>query len=446
MEIPPYVCWVRQPLKRSIPAALEDARRRTLGLLAPLPDAALIAQHSPLMSPMVWDLAHVANYEEQWLLRALGGTGLVDAEVDRLYDAFRHPRNTRPRLPLMTPPEARAYAERVRYEVLAWLDRLQTDGRDDLPLLVGGFVYGMVVQHEHQHAETLLATLQLMETPSFVPPERPAPRGRRLPSREARVPGGRYRVGADDDDEAWPYDNERPAHEVELPSFFLDTAPVSNADFLAFMEAGGYRDPRLWADEGWRFLREHAIEAPLFWRRDSTGGWVRRRFGRVEAVPLEAPVQHVCWFEADAFARWAGRRLPTEIEWELAASVDPAGRRRRHPWGDEAPDAARANLWNETSSWAPAAVGAFPGGASPLGLEQLLGDVWEWTASDFRPWPGFRAFPYREYSEVFFGPSCKVLRGGSWATHPAAIRNTFRNWDYPIRRQIFAGFRTARDA
>ncbi|MGA9525698.1 MAG: ergothioneine biosynthesis protein EgtB [Myxococcaceae bacterium] len=428
-------------------AALEEARRRTLGLLAPLPDAALTVQHSPLMSPMVWDFAHVANYEEQWLLRALGASRVVHEEVDRIYDAFRHPRCTRTQLPLMGPAAARSYANSVREQVLAWLERLELDAHGGPePLLKGAFVYRMVVQHEHQHAETLLATLRLMEQHRYRPAEAAPPRGRALPAREVRVPGGRYRIGADVDD--WAYDNERPSHDVELAPFFLDTAPVSNADFGAFIEAGGYRDPRLWSEDGWRFVQEQRLEAPLYWRRDGSGSWVRRRFDRLEPVPPDTPVEHVCWFEADAFARWAGRRLPTELEWEVAASFDPASRnrRRRYPWGDEPPDPTRANLWSEEAHWAPAPVGAYSRGASALGVEQLLGDVWEWTASDFQAWPGFRAFPYREYSEVFFGPSFKVLRGGSWATHPAAIRNTFRNWDYPIRRQIFAGFRTARDA
>jgi iron(II)-dependent oxidoreductase len=165
----------------------------------------------------------------------------------------------------------------------------------------------------------------------------------------------------------------------------------------------------------------------------------------VEAVPAAEPVQHVCWYEADAFARWAGKRLPTEAEWEKAASWTSSGEKRRYPWGDEEPTAALANL-STSSRFSPAPAGSFAAGESPSGCRQMIGDVWEWTASDFSAYPGFRSFPYREYSEVFFGSEYKVLRGGSWATHPAAVRNTFRNWDYPIRRQIFSGFRCARDA
>ncbi len=194
--------------------------------------------------------------------------------------------------------------------------------------------------------------------------------------------------------------------------------------------------------EGWAHVRRNSLTAPLYWRRDG-GQWLRRRFGVTELVPPDEPVVHVCWYEADAYARWAGRRLPTETEWEKAARHDPAtGRSTRYPWGDAGPTPGHANLGQRHLRPAPA--GSYPAGASPLGVRQLIGDVWEWTASDFLPYPGFRAFPYKEYSEVFFGPEHKVLRGGSFAVDPVACRGTFRNWDLPIRRQIFSGFRTAR--
>ncbi|MBB1245223.1 ergothioneine biosynthesis protein EgtB [Streptomyces durbertensis] len=210
------------------------------------------------------------------------------------------------------------------------------------------------------------------------------------------------------------------------------------------VDAGGYDEPRWWHPRGWAYVREHGLRAPLFWRRDG-GTWLRRRFGHVEPVPPEQPVMHVCWYEADAYARWAGRRLPTEAEWEKAARHDPAtGRSRRHPWGDDTPGPEHANLGQRHLEPAPA--GAYPAGAAPCGARQLLGDVWEWTASDFTGYPGFTAFPYDEYSKVFLGGDYKVLRGGAFGVDPVACRATFRNWDHPIRRQIFAGFRTARDA
>jgi iron(II)-dependent oxidoreductase len=377
---------------------LSRARQRTLDLLAPFDDRFLTEPHSPLMSPLAWDLAHIANYEDQWLVRALGGEG-VGPHLDDLYDAFRHPRADRPALPLLSPAQARAYGEAVRERALSLLDREAVRAADPR-LLDDGFVYGMVVQHEHQHVETMLATIQLSGARFPEQKWHIAPRSL-LEGVEAGadtrgdmefVEGGSFLMGTST--VPWAYDNERPAHEVDVPAFWIDTAPVTVGAYRAFIADGGYDDERLWHPDGW--VWRHGADdarAPLFWQDD---GSVLRFGERVEPDAVE-PVQHVCWFEADAFARWTGRRLPTEAEWEKAAP--------RH-----------------------------------------TGDVWEWTSSSFVGWPGFEAFPYREYSEVFFGTTYKVLRGGSWATHEPAIRPTFRNWDHPIRRQIFAGFRCAKDA
>ncbi|MDB1090380.1 ergothioneine biosynthesis protein EgtB [Streptomyces sp. ACA25] len=422
-------------------AALARARSRTLALTDCLPDAELTSQHSPLMSPLVWDLAHIGNQEDIWLLRQAGGRPAVRPDLDTLYDAFRHPRPDRPSLPLLDPAQARNYLAEVRGRVLDVLSAAPLDGN---PLLADAFVFGMTAQHEQQHDETMLATHQLRRGQAVLddPAPLPAPADRAELPREVLVPGGPFTMGTGT--EPWALDNERPAHTVGVAAFLLDTVPVTVSAYTAFIDDGGYRDPRWWHPAGWEHRQRHDIEAPLFWRREGAG-WVRRRFGRTEHLPPGEPVMHVCWYEADAYARWAGRRLPTEAEWEKAARHEPAtGRSRRHPWGDTAPGPEHANLGQRHLRPAPA--GSFPAGAAPCGARQLLGDVWEWTASDFRPYPGFSAFPYREYSEVFFGPDHKVLRGGSFATDPVACRGTFRNWDYPVRRQIFAGFRTCRTA
>ncbi len=427
-------------MKEQIAAELEGARARSLALLAPLTDAQQEAQHSPLMSPLVWDLAHIGHYEELWLLRNLFGTPPTDPLFDDVYDAFKHPRRERPSLPMLGPARARGFVGDVRGRVLDGLERVELGPAD--PLLDNGFVYGMVVQHEHQHDETMLATIELME--GFEYPrtaDSHAPPGP-LPAKEAYVDGGPFVMGIDV--EPWAYDNERPTHEVTLAPFWIDVAPVTNGEYVEFVEGGGYGERAWWSDAGWEWRMEAGLEHPELWHGDGPGSWCRRRFGAWEPLPPLEPVQHVCWYEADAFARWAGKRLPTEAEWEKAASWEPEGRKRRYPWGDEPPTLERANLGQRR--FGPDAVGSRPAGASPWGVHHMLGDVWEWTATDFSPHPGFAAFPYREYSEVFFGPEYKVLRGGSWATHPRAVRATFRNWDFPIRRQIFAGFRCARDA
>ncbi|MFK8908959.1 ergothioneine biosynthesis protein EgtB [Streptomyces sp. YS-3] len=420
--------------------ALTAARARTATLTSCVDDHDLTAQHSPLMSPLVWDLAHIGNQEEQWLLRAVAGREAMRPEIDSLYDAFEHPRAARPSLPLLSPAEARRYAAEVRGRALDVLESTPMEGG---PRLVdAGFAFGMVAQHEQQHDETMLITHQLREGPAALSaPEPPDGSTADLPG-EVLVPGGPFTMGTSA--EPWALDNERPAHHRIVPAFHLDTTPVTCGAYLRFIEDGGYTDERWWNPKGWAMVRRNGLTAPLFWRREG-GQWLRRRFGVTEPVPLDEPVLHVSWYEADAYARWAGRRLPTEEEWEKAARYDPAsGRSRRYPWGDADPTSDRANLGQRHLRPAPA--GAYPAGASPLGVRQLIGDVWEWTSSDFMPYPGFVAFPYREYSEVFFGPDHKVLRGGSFAVDQVACRGTFRNWDLPVRRQIFAGFRTARDA
>ena len=426
-------------VKAVVAGELDAARRRSLAVLGPLGDDELCRQHSPLMSPLVWDLAHVGNYEELWLLRAAAAHPGVRPEVDDLYDAFRYPRASRPALALLGPADARAYVARVRDEVLAVLDRVELD--PSVPLLDGAFVYGMVVQHEHQHDETMLATRQLMADASapidgVVPPPVGAPPA----VAEVLVDGGTYVVGTDA--EPWAYDNERGAHEVALEPFWIDTAPVTNERYAEFVAHGGYDERRWWSDDGWAWRMKAGLAHPEFWRREGGGTWSVLRFGRRDDLAAGEPVQHVCWYEADACARWMGRRLPTEAEWEVAATTGPGGGKTRWPWGDGAPTPAHANLGQRHDG--PAPVGAYPAGVSRWGCHQMIGDVWEWTSSDFAAYPGFGAFPYREYSEVFFGHEYKVLRGGSWATAASAVRGTFRNWDYPVRRQIFAGFRSAR--
>jgi gamma-glutamyl hercynylcysteine S-oxide synthase len=381
---------------------LEAARARTLGALAPIGDADLVRQVSPLMSPLVWDLAHIGHYEELWLLRNLAGASPTEERFDDVYDAFKHPRRDRPSLPILGPAEARAFVASVRSRVLDALASFDLAGDD--PLLRDGFVYGMVIQHEHQHDETMLATIQLMD--DFAHPDaadwRPSPVDPAPPAM-VDVGGSPSLMGTD---EGWAYDNERPRHQVDVAPFRIDRTPVTNSQYRAFIEDGGYDDALLWGSDGWTWREKTGAGAPQFWRREGGGDWSRRRYGRWEEIPPDEPVQHVCWHEADAFARWRGARLPTEAEWEKAATSD-----------DD--------------------VG---------GPRQMLGGVWEWTATDFHGYPGFTSFPYREYSEVFFGPEYKVLRGGSWATDLSVRRPTFRNWDYPIRRQIFAGFRCAEDA
>jgi gamma-glutamyl hercynylcysteine S-oxide synthase len=424
-------------LRAFVAEQLSRSRARTVQLTDAVDTDDLVRQHSRLMSPLVWDYAHVGNQEELWLVRDVGGREPVRQDIDELYDAFMHPRSDRPSLPLLGPTETRAYVGQVRDKVLDVLDHVPLEGSS---LVDNAFAFGMIVQHEQQHDETMLATHQLRTGAPVLDAPAPPP-GRRLTSAEVLVPGGEFVMGTSA--EPWALDNERPAHPVRVAPYVIDTVPVSNGDYLRFVTGGGYDDERWWSASGWAHRQQAGLTAPRFWEQED-GGWVRTRFGHREPLPLDEPVMHVCFYEAEAYAAWAGKRLPTEEEWEMAARFDPStGRTRRFPWGDESPGAQHANLGQRHLR--PAPVGAYPAGASPLGVEQLIGDVWEWTSSDFKPYPGFQAFPYDEYSLVFFGTDYKMLRGGSFGTDEVVARGTFRNWDYPIRRQIFAGFRCARD-
>ena len=327
-------------------------------------------------------------------------------DLGRFYDAIENPRVTRNELPILRGDELRAYMSEVRDRTLDVLDGIDLYGGD--PLLREGFVYELILAHEHQHNETMLQLLQMVERYDAVqtdsgPSSEPAGDGPEM----VRVEGGTHEIGAGP--EGFAYDNERPRHEVGLAPFEIDRTPVTNAEFG-------------------RFVEETGAEPPLYWERDGGGGWVRTAMGETRPLEPAHPVVHVDYASAEAFARWAGKRLPTELEWEAAA---------------HGADRERANLDHLAFGTAPA--GAYADAASDCGAVQMLGDVWEWTSSDFTGYPGFRAFPYDEYSKVFFGPEHKVLRGGAWATRRDVIRTTFRNWDLPIRRQIFSGIRCARD-
>ena len=425
---------------RAIAEALLEARARTLLLVAPLTEEELGTQHDPLMSPILWDLGHIAHFEELWLTRNLDGP-IEFVEMPGLYNPFEHPRRTRGSLPLPGLTEIRRMFDEIRGRVLARLTR--ADDAPDHPLLQDGYVYRMVLQHEYQHNETILQTLQLKQGRPYSPYARidlPTASSVPAPGEMVRFPGGPVEIGTDDRSAA--YDNERPRHRAEVAPFWIDVHPVTNGDFLRFVESGGYRRRELWSDAGLSWLAEAGVQAPKYWERRG-GEWHTRTMDRTGPLDPSHPVCHVCWHEAEAYARFAGKRLPTEVEWETAASWDPNGDTRTYPWGDAPPTRGLANL--DQLGFGTAPVGAYPDNVSPLGCYGMIGDVWEWTASDFGPWPGYESFPYKEYSEVFFGSEYKVLRGGSWATRPGAVRNTFRNWDYPIRRQIFSGFRCARD-
>jgi gamma-glutamyl hercynylcysteine S-oxide synthase len=425
--------------RETLARRLTTARDRTLRLVE-FDDAELHRQYHPLMSPLLWDLAHIGWQEELWLLRANDPRqpGMLAPDVERLYDAFANPRAGRVDLPLLPPADARAYCATVRNKALDSLDALTDDDGE------AAFNFGLVVSHENQHDETMLQALNLRSGPPLLGRGAPLPPGRPgVAGTSVLVPGGPFVLGVDAVTEPQSLDNERSAHVVDVPGFRIGRVPVTNGEWRQFVDDGGYREPRWWSLRGWSHREQAGLTAPQFWNAGHLAG-TRTRFGHVEDIPADEPAAHVTYFEAEAYAAWAGARLPTEMEWEKACAWDPeAGARRRFPWGASEPTDALANLGGD--SLRPAPVGAYPAGASAYGVEQMLGDVWEWTSSPLRPWPGFRPMLYEQYSQPFFDGDYKVLRGGSWAVAADILRPSFRNWDHPVRRQIFSGVRLAWD-
>jgi iron(II)-dependent oxidoreductase len=418
-------------------AALAEARARTLYLVAEISDADLDRVHSTLMSPLVWDLGHIAAFEDLWIAHRHAGRPLLREGLAEIYDAFETPRAERGELDFLHPPEAREYLAEVRARTLEVLDE-QGPGDDALPELI--------LRHELQHTETMLQTMQLAGLRGFPPlPDTAAPPGRAggAPTglETVRVAAGPCLIGTPGD--GFAYDNERPRHRVELPAFELGRTPVTNGAYRTWIGDGGYARREWWSPSGWAWRTRTGSDRPDGWSADLG---CERRLGADEPLHPDRPVVHVSYHEAEAFARAHDARLPTELEWEKAASWDPdSARALRRPWGD-APvqPGVHANL--DQLGGGTALAGSLPAGASPSGCEQMIGDVWEWTSTEFDGYPRFAAFPYREYSEVFFAAGHRVLRGGSWATRPRVATAAFRNWDLPERRQIFSGLRIARDA
>jgi iron(II)-dependent oxidoreductase len=407
---------------------LQEARAQTLALVVGVSDSDLERVHSPLMSPLVWDLGHIAAFEDLWLAHRRGGLALLHEDLAEVYDAFETPRARRGELDYLRRGAAERYLAEVR-------ERVSALGLDAAEPLVE-----MVARHERQHAETMLQTLALAALPDWGPP--PAAAAALAPAPPlsglelVELPATSFPLGAAG---GFAYDNELPRHIVEVEAFALGRAPVTNGDWLAFIDDGGYRRREWWSPAGWDWRVAEAIEQPLHW----LPGGRERTLAGVRELPPQCPVVHVSHHEADAFARARGLRLPSEVEWELAATYDPAGGSKlAWPWGDHDGGAAEANLI-ESGRFETVAAGSLPAGAAPCGALAMIGDVWEWTASGFGGYPGFRADPYPEYSEVFFGGDYRVLRGGSFATSALVATPTFRNWDHPARRQIFAGLRVA---
>jgi iron(II)-dependent oxidoreductase len=417
---------------------VQDARERTLALVTDLEEAQFEVPLLALVNPFRWELGHVTFFYEAFLLQLLGQTKPLLVGAEDLYDSFKIDHDDRWSLPLPSRQQTLEYMQRVLDAVV---ERLQ--GHE--PSAQETYLYFLTVLHEDMHGEALTYMRQTLSYPAPQLGSTPAAlRSGPLPG-EVDIPGGTFSLGATPD-QPFVFDNEKWAHPVEVAPFRMARAPVTNAEFAAFVEEGGYQRREWWSYQGWVWRTKAQAQHPLYWQRDGQG-WLRQHFETL--VPLEphAPVAHVTWYEAEAYCQWAGRRLPTEAEWEMAASAEPTpdgkgitGRKRRYPWGDEPPTPEHANL--DTRFLGCADVAAFPAGDSAFGCRQMAGNIWEWTESAFYPFPGYLVdYPYREYSAPWFGYR-KVLKGGAWATRSRLAYNTYRNFFPPARNDVYAGFRT----
>jgi iron(II)-dependent oxidoreductase len=448
-------------------AIMREFRARTLDLVADLDDDQLIGPRLAIVNPPLWEIGHVSWFQEFWILRGLKKQPPIVKNGDQIYNSTDVAHDTRWELLLPSLEATRRYMDEVLDRCIEYIDRTSEVTPEEF------YFYLLATFHEGMHAEALAYTRQTLgyAAPRLAVDETATvASGGPFPG-DVEVPGGTFVIGATPDF-PFAFDNEKWAHTVDIKPFRIARAPVTNGEFLAFVEDGGYRKSRFWSQEGWRWLQSGAssdlersfakffnqniseslerpnfkerLEHPIYWCRDPNGRWRQRLFDQYVPLNENLPVIHVNWYEADAYCNWAGRRLPIEAEWEVAASAEPApggglSRRRRHfPWGDEPPTAERANLdWRSGL----VEVGAYPDGDSAFGCRQMIGNTWEWTADNFSPYPGFTIDPYKEYSKPWFDTH-KVLRGGCWATRSLLIRNTWRNFYTPDRRDVWAGFRS----
>jgi iron(II)-dependent oxidoreductase len=415
---------------------LREVRHRTRRLTEDLSSAELMGPYREIVNPVLWELGHIAWFHEYWTLRHAAGRAPLIERCDRLWDSSNVAHKTRWHLDL--PDRAGTY--KYMADVLARQEEALARSLDDETR----YFYDLAIRHEDMHVEALTYMRQTSSNAAPVGGGAGRPPGGALPG-DAAVPGGTWRLGSTAAD-GFIFDNEKWAHGQTLAPFRIARAAVTNAEFAAFVEAGGYRTREFWSGPGWAWRERHQAERPVYWQAKRGGAWTARRYRAVEELAPDAPVVFVSWFEAEAWCRWAGRRLPSEAEWEAAAVGQPAAggaglaeHRRRWPWGNAVPDAARANL--DFAFDAPIDVGALAGSDSAFGCRQMLGNVWEWTASDFQPFGGFSPDPYVDYSQPWFG-SRKVLRGGCWASSARIARPAYRNFFTPDRCDVFAGFRT----
>ncbi|MEG4507317.1 ergothioneine biosynthesis protein EgtB [Microcoleus sp. F6_B4] len=432
-----------QSCREAIYRDLQQCRSGTFKLFADIDYDTFCRQAHPDFSPVGWHLGHIAYTEDLWLLQRCAGLKPIFPEYHHLFAADILPKKQRVFLPAL--PEVELYLDAVRKKVLDYLEVAPIDEQERL--------WRFIIQHESQHCETVAFVLQMhgkkeegrrkkeegrrkkeegrrKKEEGILMPHAPCPMpNSRCPITDSpviEIPGGEFYMGSD---AAEALDNERSRHLCYLEAYSIDRYPVTCSQYRDFMESGGYQNPDWWSADGWKWLQAEAVSQPLYWSENPAFN--------------NHPVCGVSWYEAEAYCNFIGKRLPSEAEWEKAASWDAANQTYRiYPWGEEPPNGSLCNHGNNIANTSP--VDAFGKGASAIGCWDMLGNVWEWTASTFDAYPGFESYPYKGYSQVYFDGEHRVLKGGSWATFPQALRSSFRNWYYPGVRQIIAGFRCAK--
>lgn len=430
--------------KNKLIEMLQDARQRTYELVDDLSAEQLMGPRIGTVNPLRWEIGHVAYFYEYFILRELYSEESIlgNDKADALYDSINIPHDTRWDLPLFNLDDTKSYMQGV-------LDKLCNRLPEGLASEADSFIYQFGIFHEDMHTEAFLWGRQTLAFPT--PQFDNAIDTTTLKSAGAHsgfvdVPGGKFRLGAEADAD-FMFDNEKFSHDVEVKPFSIAKAPVSNIEFVEFIAASGYQRDEYWSDEGLMWKSEIQSRHPGYWVADGADNWLMRRFDQTIALPPNEPVVHVSWYEAEAYCRWAGLRLPTEIEWEVAALGEldnndklSAGK-RRYPWGDLMPTSDQANLDGRALGCVD--VAAYASGDSAFGCRQMLGNVWEWTSDTFQPYPGFSADAYTDYSTMLFGTT-KVLRGGAWTSRSRMMHGTYRNFFEPHRWNIFSGFRTCK--
>ena len=425
--------------------ALQEARIRTLDLVADLDEGQLLGPRLRIVNPLIWEIGHVGYFQEFWCLRHFRGERPILDGSDELYDSARVAHDTRWDLPLPSRTETMLFMQQVLDRVV---DLNQAPADKEVGAYGQNYFLELALFHEQMHAEAITYTRQTLGycAPTFRAKAMSARLGENESAEgDAFVPGGQFVLG-NSGDTRFAFDNELWPHVVQVKPFSISRTAVTQAEFATFVDDEGYKRPEFWSEAGWLWKLNAGAEHPVYWRREGNGTWRRRNFDQWVSLEDRLPVMHVNWYEADAYCRWAGRRLPTEAEWEMAASCESSlghpgvnTNRRVYPWGDEPPTPDRANLdWRAMGA---IDVDELPLSDSIFGCRQMIGNAWEWTSSDFCPYPGFTPGPYKEYSEPWFGDH-KVLRGGCWATRSSMIHNAYRNFYTPDRRDVWAGFRT----